>query len=124
MNKYITLNGKKYATLSKTWVPTFQKPMTVRTTLLGEVSATYGPTTIKGWQGEIKAPASVSDNSWGTIDDLITALDILGPVSFIDHVGTTVNVHITATGNQRALINMWDSSNNSFFVPVALTRAA
>ena len=124
MNEYITLNGKKYVTLAKTWIPTFQKPMTVRNTLLGEVSATYGPAVIKGWQGEIKAPASVSDASWGTVDDLLSALDTLGPVSFTDHMGVTVDVHVTMTANRRALVNVWDSASNCFYVPVAMTRAS
>ena len=123
MNTYVVLNGKKYVTVAKTWIPTFQKPMTVRNTLLGEVSATYGPAVIKGWQGEIKAPVQVEDASFGTVQDLLAALDTLGPVSFTDHEGTTVDVHVTMTANRRSLVNVWDSASNCFYVPVAMTRA-
>jgi hypothetical protein len=122
MNKYIVLNGKRYAALAKTWGETYSKPMTVRQTLLGETDATYGPGMVRGWTGDVKAYAQAPSSEWGTLSDLMDAIETRGVVSFTDHYGNTCNVHITGPGQMQSLHNMWDAASHAFYVPLVLTR--
>jgi hypothetical protein len=122
MNKYVVLNGKQYVTLAKTWTQTFVKPMVVRQTLLGETDATYGPNIVHGWSGEVKALVEVPSAEWGTISDLMAAIETMGVIPFVDHYGTACSVHLSGPGGMRSLTNMWDAASNAFYVPLLLTK--
>ncbi len=95
MNDYITLDGYKYRTPARNWAPAEHKPASVKTTLLGEVDATYGPTTTYEWRGEIAAPVTSPGTGWGTIADLRLSLKKRSALSFSDHYGVRVR---TCTG--------------------------
>jgi len=90
MNDYITLDGYKYRTPARNWAPAEHKPASVKTTLLGEVDATYGPTTTYEWRGEIAAPVTSPGTGWGTIADLRLSLKKRSALSFSDHYGVRV----------------------------------
>lgn len=109
MNKYITLDSKKYSTSQDRWIPTIIKPGTVRLTLDASVDASYGPGVIYQWVGEIRADASPAAG-YGSHDDLKATLEKRQGVSFIDHMNDTFIVHITGEFPQTHLVPKWDSS--------------
>jgi len=115
MNKYITLDSKKYSTSQDKWIPTIIKPGTVRLTLDASVDASYGPGVFYQWIGEIRADSSPA-SGYGSPEDLKTTLAKRQGVSFIDHLGDTYNVHITGDFPQTHLIPQWDNSLTFFQV--------
>lgn len=125
MNSYITLNGKKYKTSANNWFPISSVPSTARMLLDGTVDVAYGPGTILEWQGTIEISAQPA-SGYGSITDFNTAARLRSTMPFIDHYNSpSVNVHLLAPGGfrQRALIPMWDSAANKFFVEVRLIKA-
>jgi hypothetical protein len=121
MNPYMSLNGKKYATLGRSWQETYNKPGTARVTLLGRTDVTYGPAVITGWDGEIKVPVQAA-TGWGIITDFMTAVQTRAAMTFIDHYSNTYSVHLMGTFQRKSLMNMWDSNSNSFIIPVKLVK--
>lgn len=122
MNDYITLNGKRYKTPSTNWAPVYNKPSTVRYTLLGAADATYGPAMGYEWQGEIEVPYSATA-PWGSLSDFQATLALMTSCSFIDHLGTSYTVHVVGPQfRQRSLMSMWDSNSNKFYIPVRLIK--
>jgi hypothetical protein len=120
MNNYITLDGKKYKTPSKLWQPYGDKPATVKKTLLGATDITYGPAVFKEWRGQIEAPVTAEDASWGTIDDLRTTLAKLEHVTFADHYGAGYMAHVLGPFQERSLASKWDSPSNVIYVQVRI----
>lgn len=123
MNKYIILDGKKYATNASNWKPVYSKPHTERRTLTGEIDITYGPSTLFAWEGEINAPVTPRDIGWGTIEDLRTTLLKKQAVAMTDHRGGVYDVHCLGDFADRSLINVWDSAVNVFYVNVRLVKS-
>jgi hypothetical protein len=110
MNSYITLDGKKYQTLQKNWLPETQKSMTTRLTLAGSLDVTFGPGSIKIWSGEIKARVSPA-TGYGSPSDLRTSLDKLTGLSFTDHLGNSYTVY-TQGYKERSYTPVWDGTSN------------
>jgi hypothetical protein len=123
MNNYILLDGKKYVTPSKNWKPVYDKPATVKATLLGGIDVTYGPAVYNEWQGEIEGPVTPKDGTWGSISDLRATIAKTTTVSFTDHYGTGMNVHVLGPFQERSLAPKWDSASNCIFVQVRLIKA-
>ena len=121
MNDYIILDGLKYRTPARSWAPAEHKPASVKSTLLGEVDATYGSTTTVEWRGEIAAPVTAPGTGWGTIADLRLSLKKRLALSFTDHYGTTRTVHVLGPFPERSLSAKWDSPSNTIYKTVQIT---
>jgi hypothetical protein len=122
-NPYITLDGKKYATVAKGWQPSTPKPVTARQLANGNLDVTYGVKNLRTWEGEIIAHVSEDRTGYGTSSDIETSLAKLQGLTFIDHYGTTVTVHVIVW-KPRSMINDWASSTNKFYYTVRLMADA
>ena len=122
INEYISLDGKKYATLAKSWQPYTLKPNTVRFTLGGDLDITYSAATPVSWEGEIVADVTARGTGWGTIENLRTTLVKKTSVVLIDHYGNSYNVHPTADIIEKSVLPNWNDPSNSFHVNVVLVK--
>jgi len=122
MNKYITLNSKKYRTPANAWQPVINKPSTIRYTLLGTVDATYAINEAMEWHGQIEGPVTPDDSGWGTISDLRTTLLTKGEIPFTDHYGNSYYVHAEGPFTEQSLSSAWDSPSNIMLVNVRLLK--
>ncbi len=121
MNPYITLDGKKYATLHKDWSPTQDNPRSIRHTSLGAADVTYATGTLFVWEGTIVAKYTPA-TGYGSFADLMTSLAKKSSISFTDHLGVNQNVVATGPFKPKCDIPNWDSPSASFQVPVKLTK--
>lgn len=122
MNSYVTLNNKKYATLSSNWVPISTVPATVRVTLDGNLDVTYGPGTIKEWQGTFLIPVT-PETGYGSMDDFQACIEARAELTFQDHYAThTYGIHMISSqgAKQRSMVPMWDAVSNEWRVDVRL----
>lgn len=127
MNNYIqlvhpTAGAKKYTTKIQ-WEPSVTKPSTVRAVQLGGMDVTYGPASMKTWEGEIKAritPAS----GYGTPAELETTLNQMTVIGFTDHYGgACIPVHVVEW-RRTSHSPMWDGSSNVMYYAVRLQGIA
>lgn len=121
MNKYITLDGKKYATM-RDWTPQAQKPMTTRVLANGALDVTYGQGTLNQYSGEIIARIDETRPDYGTSSDLETSLRKLEGLNFIDHDGVAHTVHIGGF-KRRSLKVDWGAAGNKFYYQTVLIYA-
>lgn len=120
MNNYITLDGKRYKTTKKSWTPAIITPMQSRDYINGDLNATFGPTSLLMWDGDLIAP-STAENLYGTIADINKTLAKRETVTFIDHHGTTyANAHLIGPFQKRSFFPNWDVSENPIFVSVRI----
>jgi hypothetical protein len=123
MNNYILLDGKRYATQTKAWTPTVDKPNTIRKTLAGELDVTYGPGAFEEWIGTVEAPVTPISSSWGSIQDLRATLLKRASVEFEDHYGIQRwDVHCIGPFKERSLSPMWDALSNIWFMDVKIVK--
>jgi len=122
MNNYILLDTLKYMTPAKNWTPVPGKPATVRINLDGSTDATYGPGVIFEWRGAIIAPVTPIDVTWGTKADLDVTIAKRQPIAFVDHYGTSCNVHVLGPFAATSRSPKWDGASNEFEVEVTLVR--
>lgn len=122
-NAYIVLDGLKYTTLQRSWKPVPVKSSQDRLNLDGSRDVTYGPAVFTDYQGEIVAPVTPADTSYGTYEDLMETIEQLEAVSFTDHYGNTFNVHVLGPFELKSLLPDWNSSSNMWYVDVRIAAA-
>lgn len=120
MNAYITLDGKKYATLQKDWTPVYDNDRTVRHTTLGVADVTFADGDRYEWEGTLVAKAT-PETGYGSRSDLVGTLAKKSRLSFTDHYGTTVDVVAIGPFRQRASVPDWEVA--TFYIPVKLVKA-
>lgn len=124
MNNYITFDGKKYMTVHRKWTPAPYRPRNIRQTSAGNLDATFGPAVFYVWKGEIIAPVTPADASWGTPSDLRASMLKDQILVMIDHYGTTYNVAVTGGGDENSHSPMWDAASNRINFSIELKGAA
>ena len=123
MNNYITLNGKKYKTSAKDWMPAqLTKPGTVRVLANGEVDASYGPGVLMRWSGSVLASVT-PEKDFGTLADLMEALSLPRELLFTDHYGNSYYVHVVGEIKVKSMVNMWDAGSNRFSVNLNMIKS-
>lgn len=121
MNAYITLDGKKYATLHKDWTPGQDNARVVRMTSLGAADVTFASASMYEWEGTIVAKYT-PETGYGSYSDLMTSLAKKSLLTFIDHLGNAHNVVAFGPFKPKCTIPNWDSPSASFHVNVKLTK--
>lgn len=122
MNRWITLDGKKYATPAQAWQPLIAKSAQVRYNLDGSTDVTYGPAVPFEWIGQIIGPVTPEDSSWGDIHELKASLGKQETLAFIDHYGDAYNVAIVGPIVAESKSPKWDAPTNEFLVATRLIR--
>ncbi len=122
-NDYITLDGKKYATVAKSWQPSTPKPVTARQLANGDLDVTYGAKVLHVWEGEIIAKVTEGRAGYGSSSDVETSLNKLSGITFVDHYGTSYTVHCQQW-KSRSQTNMWNDAGNKFYFMVRLIAEA
>lgn len=120
MNDYITLDGKKYKTLFRSWRQTTPKASSERVLLSGALDVTYGHASYKLWTGEIEGPVTPIDGSWGSVTDLRATLAKVVGVSLTDHYGNTYTVHQIGPPQEDPFSPKWDGASNVIYFNVHL----
>jgi hypothetical protein len=118
MNAYVIINGKKYRTNHKNWRYTPDVPRSERILLDGALDVTYGPASIKRWAGEVVAPVTPDDATWGSVVDLRAALALRQKLTFIDHYGASRPSSFSGPFEERSLSPNWDGPSNTIYVQV------
>ena len=119
MNAYITLDGKKYATVQKNWSPASQKSVTIRPLADGDMDVSFGNGNIRSYKGEIVAVADETRTGWGTSSDLVTSLDKMQVLTLIDHNNNTYNC-VCQGWKHRSLTPKWDSGKQYYEVSLVV----
>lgn len=118
-NKYITLDGKKYTTLQRSWSELPFVPMTSRVLLSGDLDATFGPSSLTEWSGEIVAKVT-PEAGYGSPTDLYATLKKTSAVNFTDHRGTNyTGVHVDPQ-KMRSLLPDWEAASNEIYITVKI----
>jgi hypothetical protein len=119
MNDYITLDGHKYATLQRSWVPIYNPPMTARMCLDGTMDVTHGPAMWYQWSGEIKVEVTPATDYGGLSDlkDMIFAMTI---VDFTDHRGDNYHVVVYGPTPEKSATPDWTAGSNELYVTVKI----
>ena len=117
MNNYITLDGKKYHTVHKQWVPLIDRPVVIKKLLSGNRNVTFGPAMKPTWQGLVRA-AVTPETGFGSIDDLRTTYYRLSSLSFTDHYGVTSTIVLDRRVNEQSFSPKWDGASNQFEVNI------
>ena len=120
MNNYIKLGTKQYVTPSPNWEPTNITPREVRVLQDGTLDATFANVTILEWRGEVEAPVTPENASWGSVSDLRTILATKGSVAFEDHYGNAYTAYISEIGSEFSASPMWDGASNTINFPVVI----
>lgn len=120
MRNYIILDGKKYKCPWKAWQPESSVPSSARILLDGTMDVVYGEADVYVWAGEIEAPVSPEDASWGTPSSLRTSLRKHTTLAFTDHYGTAYTVKATGPFKERSLGPMWDGESNIIYISASL----
>ena len=125
---YLILDGYRYKALAKQWRPQIMRPATPRVTLQGDLEATFGAVALKRWEGMLSvrhgeaAPGLADGTREGNIWTLRRTLQKTTTVAFIDHNGTYYGEAVlTGPFSEQALINVWDSTANKYYVSVQIT---
>jgi hypothetical protein len=119
MNAYITLGGCKYKTAAATWLPKFERAVSIRRLFNGNKDVTFGPSGMTSWEGDVIVPVAGA-TGYGDINDM-RALYALGTTMvLIDHYGVSYNVVLIGTIGERSKLRKWDATTNEFLVPVIL----
>jgi len=118
-NSYVTLDGKKYKTLQRSWQEMPSVPKTGRLLLSGDVDVTFAANPIMEWEGELAAAVSPA-TGYGSPADLYTTLEKTTALSFTDHRGTAYsNCYVEAT-KMRSLLPDWEDTNNIIYIFVKI----
>jgi hypothetical protein len=120
MRNYIILDGKKYKCPWKAWQPEPVVPSSARLILDGSGHVVFGPTDLKIWTGELEAPVTPEDATWGDPDDLRTSLRKRNTLSFTDHFDVTYTVKAQGPFKERSLSPVWDGESNVIFISMSL----
>jgi hypothetical protein len=128
---YIILDGYRYKTLAKQWRPMTVRPATPRITLLGDLEGTFGVAALMRWEGLISvphgdsAPGAADGTLFGNIYTLRATLAKRQALTMTDHNGTVYSEAVlTGPFEEQALVNVWDSAANKYYVRVAITAKA
>jgi hypothetical protein len=122
-NSYVTLDGYRYSALRKTWKPVVVKPSQDRLNLDGTRDVTYGPAVIVDWEGELVAHTSPASTEYGSYDDLMQTIAKTESVTFVDHFGTSYNVHVLGPFDMRSNLPDWNSASNVWYVMLRIVAA-
>lgn len=130
-NAYIILDGYRYKTLAKQWRPMLNRPASPRLTLLGDMEATFGVGALQRWEGQISvphgesAPLPANGSLYGNIYTLRETIKKRQALAFTDHYGVVyAEAVMTGPFDETALLNVWNSTSNKYYVRVALTAKA
>ena len=121
MNDYVTLDGKKYATIHGQWTPSTDRPVVFRRLLSGNTNVTFGPASNKRWRGTVTAAVTPATN-YGSIDDLRATCEKLEILVFIDHYGVTHNVVIDRAVEESSKVPKWDSPENKMHFNLTMVK--
>lgn len=128
---YITLDGYQYKTLAKQWRPVTARPASPRLTLLGNMEATFGVGALMRWEGQISvphgesAPLPPNGTQEGNIFTLRETIKKRQALQFTDHNGITyAEAVLTGPFDEQALVNVWNSTANKYFVRVQIIAKA
>ncbi len=116
MNDYIVLDGFKYRTTHKQWMPMIDRPVLIKKLLSGARNVTFGPAMKPIWQGAVRAVAANPEPGFGTIDDLRATYNKLVSVAFSDHYGSAYTVALDRRVNENSFSPQWDAASNLFEV--------
>ena len=119
MLSYITLGGKYYKCLQRSWQPLYQTPMTVRLCLDGTLDVTHSAGIIYMWQGEIKVDLTPG-TGYGSISELRALIAAQELITMIDHLGSTYSVVIFGQIPEKSATPAWDSPTNEIWVTVKM----
>ncbi|MCK4975922.1 MAG: hypothetical protein KAS36_03230 [Anaerolineales bacterium] len=122
MNNYIVLDSLKYKTSFGSWKVRQRKPHSEKYTAAGTLDMTYGPASPYEWAGDILAPVTPDDGSYGDIDDLRATLAKCTSLSYQDHYGGSYTVHAIGPFTEESRSPMWDAASNGFRVDVKLVK--
>lgn len=124
---YIILDGYRYKTLAKQWRPVTARPATARLTLLGEMEGTFGVGTMMRWDGQIsvrhgeEAPLPADGSEYGNIFTLRATMQKREALAFTDHNGAAFpETVMIGPFDETALVNVWNSNTNKYYVRVQL----
>lgn len=115
---YITLDGNKYTTEQKSWVPTITNPSTARVTLAGTLDTTWGTKEMYSFQGSIRADISPA-TGYGTPAQLRTSLKKKQQITFADHYEVLYDMAVQGF-EERSHSPGWDAADNAFFFTVQI----
>lgn len=90
-NKYITLNGKRYRTVGRSYAPQHKKARQLNVTVGNKTAIQTFNFTDYRWKMDIYTSVSVSSGIYGTLADLQTAYG-LAYVAYTDTQGNTHDV--------------------------------
>lgn len=121
MNDYVTLDGKKYATIHGQWQPSTDRPVVIKRLLSGSTNVTFGPASNKRWRGKLLAAVTPAVD-YGSIGDLRTTCEKLEALTFIDHYGNSHSVILDRVVDESSNVPKWDSPENKMHVNVTVVK--
>ncbi|MCK5643188.1 MAG: right-handed parallel beta-helix repeat-containing protein, partial [Gammaproteobacteria bacterium] len=107
MNSFIVLDGHRYKCMHEDWRPKRSKSSSAQYTLSGNLDMTYGTVTSFEWEGNILAPVTPDDETYGDIDDLRATLAKRTPLSYRDYYGDEYTVHVIGPFTEESRSPMW-----------------
>lgn len=119
MNAYVQINGKKYATLQRSWVPSYNPPMTLRMCQDGTIDVTHGPKIWYAWQGELKIPVTPG-TGYGLLTDITSVIEGMTTVTFYDHRNVQYSVTVSGQIPEKSATPMWDAASNELWLTVKI----
>ncbi len=124
MNDYVILDGYRYAAPFLQFEPKRTVPQRQRYTLGGTLDVTYGPASPLVWEGKLKVPVTPTDSDvWGDIGQFRLSIVKKEALAFTDHLGDVYTVHVSGIQHEVPKIPVIDSAENTFYIPIKLTRA-
>jgi hypothetical protein len=117
---FVSVDGKKYVTPARAWMPVETKPSQVRITLAGALDTTYGEKCLLEWRGDLMAPYAVTDSSFGTISDLLTSLRKKTQLTFIDHFEVSRSADISGQMARRSITPIWNANSTKWYISVTI----
>jgi hypothetical protein len=121
MNDYVTLDGKKYATIHGQWQPSTDRPVVIKRLLSGNSNVTFGPASNKRWRGKFVAAVTPA-TGYGSVDDLRATCEKLEALSFTDHYGNVHTIVIDRAVDESSNVPKWDSPENKMHVNITVVK--